>query len=844
VILWRASWRTFRRRPLLLLFSVLGVALGVAVVVAIDLANSSAEQAFRISARALSGRATHQVVGGPGGLDEEVYRRLRLQVGVRASAPVVAGYAAVPARPGYTLQVMGVDPFAETPFRTYVPAVGGRGELSALLTEPGSVLLLSATAEDLGIVPGDELELEIGGGRRTVVLRGYLRPGDEIAARALVNLLLTDIATAQEYFGETGKLTRIDLALPEGPEGQEMLARVRSVLPPSATVIAAGSRGDFLAQMTEAFRLNLTALSLLAMVVGMFLIYNTFSFSVLQRRELLGALRTLGVTRRELFLLVLGEAALVGLAGTALGILIGLALGSGLLHLVTRTINDLYFVVAVRDLAISPLSLGKGIALGLGASLAAALAPAWEAAMAAPRTVLARSTLESGRRRLTPLVAGVGLVLLLAGGAIFLLPGRSIPLAFSALFCLIAGYALIVPWLATALLRLLQFSSGRVFGLLGRMATRNLSASISRTGVATAALVVAVSATIGVGIMIGSFRLTLVHWLEDYLRADIYVTAAVSGSRPPLQPVVVERLSALPEVRLVTRARHLELESPTGPTSLFVVDMPAESFAGYDFANGDPEQIRQALLNAPAVIVSEPYAYRHRLQRGDALRLRTAGGEREFAIAGVFTDYSSDRGRVVMSRKIYEEYWDDRTVDAVGLYLAPQADAEEAVAAVRRAVGGGQQVTVYSNRGLRETSLATFDRTFVITSVLRMLAILIAFVGILNALMAMQIERARELAVLRATGLTPGQLWALVTGETGLIGLLAGVLAIPLGILQALVLILVINRRSFGWSLQIDLAPAVLGQAFLLALAAALLAGLYPAWRMARTSPALALREE
>ncbi len=843
MILWRASLRTLLHRPLLLLFAILGVALGVAVVVAIDLANASAEQAFRLPASALSGRATHQVVGGPTGLDEGVYRRLRM-AGLRVSAPIVEGYAAVPASPGLTLQLLGVDPFAEEPFRPYVPAADGGGDIGRLLTEPGSGLLLQTTAERLGLKPGDSLDLEIGGSRRTMILRGYLQPGDAVAARALESLLVIDIATAQEFLGRVGRLSRIDLLLSDGEAGAAQLARIRSFLPPSATVVSAGERSDFLASMTDAFRLNLTALSLLALVVGMFLIYNTFSFSVLQRRELLGTLRTLGVTRGQLFALVLGEAALIGAVGTALGLLLGLALGNGLLHLVTRTINDLYFVVSVRNLAVSPFSLGKGIVLGLGASMVAALVPAWEAAMAAPRTVLSRSLLESRRRRLLPLAAAAGLLLMLAGGGLLLLPGRSIPLAFLALFALIAGYALVVPWLATRLLRMLQPICGVLFGILGRMAARNLIASLSRTGVATAALVVAVSATIGVGIMIGSFRLTLVHWLESYLRADIYVAAAATGNRPPLQPALVERLSTLPEIALVTRARHVELEWAAGPTALFVVDMTAESFAGYDFTSGNREEIQRAMLQSAEVIVSEPFAFHQRLQPGDSLRLRTDAGEREFRIAGVFTDYSSDRGRVVMSRPVYEQYWNDRTVDALGLYLRPGTDIDRAVEAVRRAAGERQQVTIYSNLSLRQTSLATFDRTFAITAVLRMLAVLIAFVGILNALMAMQIERARELAVLRANGLTPGQLWGLVNGETGLIGLLAGVLALPLGLLQALVLIFVINRRSFGWSLQIYFDPAILAQAVALALAASLLAGLYPAWRMARTSPALALREE
>ena len=846
MILRRSSYRYLLRRPLLLVLSILGVALGVAVVVAIDLANSSAERAFRLSAQALAGRATHQVAGGPEGLDESVYVRLRREVGVRAAAPVVEGYAGVPAVSGLTLQVLGIDPFAEEPFRTYAPAAGRGGDIGRLMTEPGAALLLPATAERLGLEPGDRLEIEVGGVRRTLTLAGTLVPGDEIAAGALENMVVTDIATAQELFGQMGALSRIDLAIPEGTEGEALLARIREVLPPQAAVIPAESRGDFMARMTRAFQLNLTALSLLALVVGMFLIYNTLSFAVLQRRELLGSLRTLGATRREIFRLIIGEALLLGGAGTLLGLFLGMALGSGLLHLVTRTINDLYFVLAVREPAITPWSLAKGVALGLGASVLAALAPAREAAGAPPRTVLARSVLEGRHRRLSPVAAGAGALLIALGGAVLLLTERSIPLAFGALFAVIAGYALIVPWAASVLLRLIQPLARGVFGLLGKMGTRFLLASLSRTGVAMAALVVAVSAAIGVGIMIGSFRLTLDRWMESYLQADIYVTVAgrTAESRIPLAPEVVEELSRLPEVELATRARHVQLASAEGWIDLMAVDMPRRSFAGYDLRTGDREEVRRLLHEMPAVLASEPYAWRHGLREGETVRLRTDRGEVDFVVAGIFTDYSTDRGRLVMSLPLFERFWRYREIDALGLFLTPGDDAERAVEAARRTVGDRQQVMLYSNAALREASMATFDRTFAITSVLRLLAVLIAFVGILSALLSIQIERGRELAVLRANGLTPGQLWALVTGETALIGLLSGLLAIPLGILQAQVLIHVINRRSFGWTLQTFLDPYILLQAVGLALAAALLAGLYPSWRMARTSPALALREE
>ncbi len=847
MILWRAGFRYLMRHPLQILFATLGVALGVAVVVAIDLANASAERAFRLSAAALAGRATHQIVGGPGGLAEEAYRRVRIAGGWRRSAPVVEGYASVPGRPGLTLQLLGIDPFAEAPFRSHSPDIDNRTDFRRLLTEPATGLMSADTADGLGLRTGDAISLEIGGSPAQLTLVGLLQPRDEVAARALDNLVVTDIAAAQELFGMQGRLSRIDLILPEGEERSRAMASLRALLPAGAEIVRAGTRGQVMAQMTRAFRLNLTALSLLALVVGMFLIYNTMTFSVLQRRQLLGALRTLGVTRREIFTLILAEALLIGALGTLSGILLGLFLADGLLALVTRTINDLYFVVSVRQLAITPVSLGKGLLLGLGATVAAALVPALEAAGAPPRTVLVRSAVESRQRRLLPWTLGCGTALLAAGLLGMLVPSKSIPGSFALLFAAITGYALLTPAAAAWLLTRLQPLLKRTFGLLGKMAARNLVAGLSRTGVATAALVIAVAATVGVGLMIGSFRATVQQWLQSYLRADIYVTTASASfgpGRTPLQPALAARVEQIPGVGLVTRARHLNLETAQGFSELFIAEIPRESFAGYGFRQGDRDRIFEAFQNSDAVLVSEPYAYHRGLERGDRVRLRTDRGQREFTIAGIFTDYGSDQGRITMSRRIYQKYWDDPRADALGIYLEPGRDVEAVAEQVRRATAGVQEVVVYSNRSLREASLATFDRTFAVTAVLRLLAVLVAFVGILNALMAMQIERCRELAVLRAGGLTPRQLWGLVVGETGLIGLTAGLLALPLGIVQALVLILVINRRSFGWTMQTWIDPGILVQALALALVAALLAGIYPAWRMARTSPALALRQE
>ena len=244
------------------------------------------------------------------------------------------------------------------------------------------------------------------------------------------------------------------------------------------------------------------------------------------------------------------------------------------------------------------------------------------------------------------------------------------------------------------------------------------------------------------------------------------------------------------------------------------------------------------------VIVSEPYAYHHRLRVGDAVRLRTDRGMQDFRVAGIFADYGSDRGLVMMSRRTYEQFWHDRGVSSLGLWLSPDRDVTAMLASLRRLVGSVQEVEMRSNRSLRQASLEIFDRTFTITSVLHLLTTAVAFIGVLSALMALQLERERELGVLRATGFTPRQVWGLVTAQTGLMGLLAGLLALPVGLMLASVLVFVINRRSFGWTLELEIMPGLLVQAVLLAVLAALLAGMYPAFRMSRTSPALALREE
>lgn len=842
-LLSRSSFQYLRSHPWLMALSVLGIALGVAIVVAIDLANTSASDAFRLSTSTVTGEATHQVVGAGAGLDQAVYRDLRTEHGFRTIAPVVEGYATVEgAAESRTFQLLGVDPFAEGPFRPYA----GFGPDSDLELEPllnrSTVLLGTQTAEQIGVAPGDSLALSVEGRTRTVQLMGVLQPDDERSRRAVENLIVTDIATAQRLLDAQGQLSRIDAIIDDDQTEQ----RLRAALPDGVQLQRSDTRTDTVAQMTRAFDLNLTALSLLALVVGAFLIYNTMLFSVVQRRPLIGRLRALGVTRREIFQLVLSEALLLGLAGTILGVLAGIVLAQGLVQIITRTLTDLYFVVTVQQLSIAPLTLAKGAGLGLGLTLVAALFPAREAANAPVSMVLQRSTSESDIQRRAPWLALFGAGLVGAGVALLALAEGSLAWSYVGLLFLILGVTAATPLAVLGLAKVARPIMNAAAGVLGRMAARGVVSTLSRTGVAIAALTVAVASTIGVGIMIDSFRGTVETWLQQSLQADVYIQApspSFRQSTSTIDPALVDAIRNAEGVGNAYTVRHVDISADVGPTHLIAITPGPQTPDTYTLKS-QTGAVWTAFATDDVVLVSEPYSNRYDVGAGDTLTLQTDRGPHEVFVQAVYFDYASDTGSVMMSRPVYDRLYDDERVSGVAVTTAAGIDTDALIAELRTQASGIQNVIIQSNEALRSASLDIFDRTFAVTNVLRLLAIVVAFIGVLTALMALQLERNREFAVMRASGMTPGQVGGLVSMQTGLVGLFAGLLSLPLGYALAYVLIYVINLRSFGWTLQMDVSPGILLQAVGLSVAAALLAGLYPAWQMANANPALALKEE
>jgi len=840
-ILSRSIWKYFFKHPWVILLSIIGVSIGVAVVVSIDIANTSSQKAFELSVENLTGTATHQIIGSPLGIDEDFYLELKMAFPELEASPVVEGYVKLNRE---TIQLMGLDIFSSSYMTDEMSGTFDTSALS-LLVEPNTVLIPRVMAERMNIGTGDTIAISIAGIEREIKVIGYV--GAEKGS-SLDGMLVADISTAQELLSKTGVIDNISLIIPEDDE--DTVEALEKWLPEGITLNSTAASNESTLKMTSAFQTNLTAMSMLALLVGMFLIYNTMTFSVLQRRGLLGSLRVLGATRREIFTEVLIEAAIISIIGTGIGVLLGIVLGQGMVKLVASTVDSLYFTLTVTSFELSSGIFIKGILLGVITSLVAAFIPALEAASSRPQIVRFRSVIESLAQKLLPKIALAGLGMMGLSIIILYLSERSLIAGFASLFLLVIGFALCVPVIAEFIskyLGLFMYKVGSKTSALYKMAVTGIAGSISRTGTAIAAMVVAISVVIGMGIMIESFRDTVELWMQQAVQGDIYINTmenVSSTAETPLPEDIITQIAALDGIEATKGLKTVFLETNYGRAEVDVITPVEQCRTEYQLKSGNDLKAWESLTNGEAVYISEPFAYKHGLTVGDTIIFTADEGEREYAISGIYYDYSTDSGKVIMPQSIYLANWHDSTIASLGLYLENETDRDAIMNQVKAIVADAAGITVTDSFTIRADVLDLFDRTFLITRVLEFLAIIVAFIGILSALMAYQLEKIKEIGILRAIGVTPRQIWGMTSLQTGLMGTISGLLAIPLGISMSVLLIKIINIRSFGWSIQMAIGAGTIMEALAIAIGASLLASVYPAWKMSKTSPAEALREE
>jgi putative ABC transport system permease protein len=850
-----------RANRLRTLVTLIAVALGVAISLAIDLANATAVSSFASSVNVVASHVNLQVLGVGRGFDERTLLKVQAVDGVRYAAPTIEESVVVGARPGdpfsgEILRVLGVDLLRPLPTSSdaaasanaspgeFASGIGG-GPDPATLVDGHGAILSRRIADRYHLVVGSNLRA-LAGDRlvrfRVAAILPASVPGLD------TSVMFVDIATAQEVFGKVGLLDRIDLIVDDARLDAVQPA-VAAVVPHGARAIRPAVRTGEIKRMLRSFALNLAALSYVAMLVGMYLIYNTVAISVVQRRPDIGTLRALGATRRQIFTAFIGEGALFGTLGSVLGLGLGALLAQLSVGAVSRTVDTLYVASHADRVIYDPLVLAKAFAVGLVLSTLSALFPALEAASTAPAITMRAQGFETRRARPGAGLAlcGAGL-LALAYVLTFPPPFDGIPVAgYLSGLAIIFGGSLCVPLAIAGTAALAKRATANV-SAAGSIAAGNLGGSIRRNSVAVASLMVAIAMMVSVAILIGSFRTTVVAWADETLKADLFVRPlglqdASYDAR--FSPVVAERIRHVPGVAAVDTFRAISIPYHGTLTTLAAADFRTVAdrnklrFLGHV----DTRELAHTLPNTDRVAISEPFATRFGTNVGDDVDVDTPSGLVHFHVVAIYNDYSSDGGIILADSRTFARLFHDPSVNSLAIYAEPGVDLHDLRSRVIRSVLP-LRIDVQTTRELRALVIEIFNRTFAITYALYIISITIAVLGVVSTLFALVLERRREIGLLRYLGLTTGEVRGMVFYEAAYIGGLGGLTGVAAGVLLALLLIFTINRQAFGWLIELHMPWDFLGEAFVLVVVAALVAGIFPASVAAKIRTAEAVRTE
>jgi putative ABC transport system permease protein len=834
--------RYLAQHRLLALLNIASVALGVAVYLAIQIANHSANRAFAASVDVVAGKAHLEITAPASGLADEIFPLVTRQPGIAVATPLVRGLITLPDFPGEYLELLGIDIFSDGPFRIFDLTNFERSafDIQGWLGRGDCIAVSDEFAQRHHLRKGDAVRVQINGATRSLRIDFILRTR---GAALPSQFAAMDIGWAQEFLQRRGKIDAVQLRLTNPAEREKVMAQLRALLPVDAIVAAPLQRGEQVEKMLSSFQLNLTAMSLVSLLVGVFLIYNTVSASVARRRHEIGILRSLGVTRAEVRTLFFAEAVLLGIFGSALGVLAGLLLARMLVGTVSETISSLYVLIQVRQIATAPWMFAAAFGIGMLSVIAGTWLPAQQAARMDPICALTSGAVSEQSARLSHAWFWSGAICLLISILLGWLALATGPpwFGFIAAFFVLAGFALFAPVIATAFSLFLR----RKVVIEVKLAATNLSRALGKNSVTIAALACAVGMTVSVGVMVFSFRQTVKVWIDETLIADLFIAPAsneIVGPSSFIPPEALPFVEQLPGVEAVDTFREVELPFRSGTIAVAVVR--GTERRRFHFLQGDGQSTLRRFHSEQCVLVSESFTRRHRVHEGDALQFPTPTGIQQFIIAGVFYDYARDQGVVFMSEKNFVRFWRDDRINSIAVYLGKNGNADAVRQAFRAKFGRTGEFAFYPNRDLRERIFEIFDQTFAVTYVLRSIAVIVAVVGIFFTLTTLVTERTRELAILRAIGASAGQIRRLLLWESAMIGVLASALGLAAGICLSFVLTSVINRAFFGWTIQMAFPWLALAFTPGWIVASAFAAGWLPAWRAGKLRLAEAVRSE
>ena len=855
-ILWINAFRYYFRSFTQSILAVLGVAVGIAVFVAVDLANDSAKQSFRNSSVSIFGDTEFQLMGSTSGISENVYsdvvKSAELQPLLNIIRPIIDKQITLTDSNGVEdkYRLLGINVINENVLsgnNKYGIDFLNSSQTSFNFFAENQVFVSSILASKKQLSIADEFLVEDTNNKISIV--GFFQGDNSLQRELMQNVIITDISVAQNITNSNGILTRIDISSVYDQNEKIALDKWFSLLPSGVQLIPSYTYSEARKSITKSFDTNLLALSLLALLVGLYLIYNMMTFSIHRRKNLFGTLRAIGVTKNEIFFLVLVEGLLIGLIGAIFGIMLGILLAYFLLGLISSTINYQFFSSSPNSIALDITIIYQALILGISGSIVSVLIPAWSASRIQPRELIDIYGKYSTYNNYHMVLFFLGLVLCSIGYLITLAPITNLIIGFIAMFLVIVGLSLTVP--TTTQIVLLIISS--ILEKIGRptivtLSVETIKNSLNTIAICIAALSVSIAMTIGIGCMIQSFRATGEEWLNQSLVADIYIAPPTLSFGQDLKGIddeFIKYVSDIPEIEYISQLGSFEIFKDGYLLNLIVVDSAEKIFDEViQLKEGEKKDIWNDFVQTDSILISEPLAFQKNIQINDTFDILTDTGLKSFTVRGIYYDYSSTSGIAMVSKQVYDNYWNNSKVTSLALYLNDSQNSEVVFNKLLDRFDTDWDLQIISSKKLNNASMEIFDKTFEITFVLRSISLIVAFIGILGAISAIILSRAREFSILKSIGFTNNQLRTIIGNQTFIIGVISGLISIPLGIIITNLLIQIINKQSFGWSIPMQLLPSVFVEGIMVAILSSVLASIYPSIKISRNNIRKALMGE
>jgi len=795
-----AALGPLRQAPGRTLLAIIAIGLGVALGFSVYLINRVAADEVQLASRSLFGMADLSVQAPGLGFDEQLYPRLAALPGVAVASPVVEVQARLPGR-DRSLKLVGIDPFRATALQPALAAAGATASQGDGMLAEDAVWLSPAAAQALEVAVGDALEVQVGLDVIALRVVGLLPAGEY---RQPLGML--DIATAQWRLDRLGRLDRVDLRLVAGADPSVVQAGVRAILPPGVRLTTPGEASDDAVRLSRAYRSNLTALALVALFTGAFLVYATQSLAVARRRREIALLHAMGMTMREQLGASLLSGALVGVLGAGLGVALGIVVARAGLAAFGADLGAGYFRGIAPQLSVQPVEILVFFLLGVGAAVAATLGPAREAA-----SVPAAVALKAGDE--APLEARrhgrIAVLLFIAAvGALWLPPLEGIALpGYAAIACLLLGAVFLAPTLSHLAFDRLPTAGPAWL----QVAAAQLRGTARRSTVSIAAVLVSFSLMVAMGIMVYSFRNSLDDWMQRILPADVYVRAGSAGLSSFLDTDAQDVISAVSGVSRADFVRFQDVVLPGGGLPLTVIARPISEETANRILPLRREDPRPASPGTVPVWASEAALDLRGFDVGSEFDLPLGGQVLRASVRGLWRDYERPGGSIVIPREVFVQQTGDARATTAALWLEPGAGPDEVAARIRERLQRGGEYEIAHPREIRRLSLRVFDRTFAVTYLLEAVAVLIGLFGISASTSSQVLARRGEFGMLRHLGVTRGEIGRMLAFEGAALGAVGVATGLVVGGIVSLILIYVVNRQSFHWTMDVHVPWGLLG---------------------------------